>query len=63
MNAARRKQFEEDLARIIRRAGRLRAAMSGDADVVAVKVKKCVVPEHTRGSHTRYVIQKRSKQS
>lgn len=61
MTRAQRLQFEQDLARILRRAARIRAAFEGSADVVAIKVKPCKVAEHKRGAHTRYVIQKRSK--
>ena len=56
MTPAQRKQFEEELARIVRRRERLSAALAGSADVERVQVRQCVVPEHTRGAHTRIVI-------
>lgn len=59
MNASQRKRFEEDLARIVRRANRLRAAIDGSADVVVVQVRQCEVAKHTRGAHTRTVIKLR----
>lgn len=49
--------FEDELARIVRRATRLRAAIAGSADVRRVKVAECKVAAHTRGAHTRVVIQ------
>jgi hypothetical protein len=58
---SRQTKFEEELARIVRRANRLRAALAGDADIVKVEVKKCTVPQHDRVAHTRLVIQKRKK--
>ncbi len=55
------REFEEELARIVRRANRLRAAIAGSADVRQVSVKSCKVAAHTRGAHTRTVITLRSK--
>lgn len=60
MNARQRATFEADLARIVRRANRIRAAMNGSMDVVAVEVKESrLIKEHKRGAHTRYIIVRR----
>lgn len=53
--------FEEELQRVVRRANRLRAAMSGDATVTEVPVKSVRVRAHTRRAHTRLVITTRKK--
>lgn len=61
VTVTRRKSFEDELARIVRRANRLRAALTDSADVKAVDVKKATVPEHTRVAHTRYIVVRRKK--
>lgn len=48
--------FESELARVLRRAERLKAAVSGSADVIEVHVREHNVRAHKRGAHTRYVI-------
>jgi hypothetical protein len=58
-SALQRKAFEDELARIVRRANRLRAAMDGSADIVATPVNRCVVAKHERAAHTRYIIKRR----
>ena len=61
MNKTQRTQFEQDLARIIRRANRIKAAMDGSADVYQVTVKPTRVRAHTRGEHTRVIIKMKKK--
>ena len=53
------KKFEDELARVVRRAMRLRAAIAGSADITRVRVAECEVAAHTRGAHTRLVIRLR----
>lgn len=53
--------FEEELARILRRAARLKAALAGSADIERVQVQACKVAAHTRGAHTRVIIRMRKK--
>jgi hypothetical protein len=61
LDKKRRKTFEEALASIVRRAGRLKAALEGSADIKRVPVGKATVPEHTREAHYRYIIVRRRK--
>lgn len=56
-----KRKFEEDLAIVLRRVRRLRAAIDGQADVRYVQVKACKVRAHERGAHRRAVIVLRSK--
>ena len=53
--------FETELSAVLRRAARLRSAISGDADITEVKVKEHNVRAHKRAAHTRYVITLRGK--
>jgi len=48
--------FETELAAVLRRAERLKAAVAGTATITPVDVKKCMVKAHSRVAHTRYVI-------
>lgn len=59
--SARDDVFEQELARVVRRAQRLRAALAHEADVVRVEVPACKVRAHTRGAHQRLVIKLRRK--
>ena len=48
--------FQTQLDYVLRRAARLKAAISGDAQITEVKVKEHNVRAHKRAAHTRYVI-------
>jgi len=56
------RQFETEIAKLLRTAKRrvqlLSDANSGSIKLRKVDVKKCVVPEHTRGAHTRLIAPK-----
>lgn len=52
-----KREFEDQLAAVLRRAKRLQAALDGSADITYVKVKESKwVERHKRGAHTRAVI-------
>lgn len=53
--------FEDELARIVRRAQRLRAAIAGEATITRVQVREVKVRAHTRRAHVRLVITARKK--
>lgn len=54
-----KREFEEELARVLRRAARLRAAVEGSADLQRVEVDGGWVRKHYRKKHTRIVIRLR----
>lgn len=49
------KQFETELRRLARRIQLLQEASSGKAKLRRVDVAECVVSEHKRGAHVRYI--------
>jgi len=51
-----KKEFEEQLQSVLRRAARLRAAIEGSADITYVQVAKTHVRAHDRRAHRRAVI-------
>jgi len=59
VTTGRRKLFEDELKRIVRRANRLRAALEGSVDVKAVEVGRAKVEAHTRAPHVRYIMVRR----
>lgn len=61
LDTKRKKTFEDELARIVRRANRLRAALEGSADVKRVPVGRAQVPAHTREPHYRYIVVRRKR--
>lgn len=63
MRPVERRQFEQELKRIVRRRERLAAALSGSAEVERVPVKQCTVPEHTRGEHTRLIVRLKKRKT
>ena len=53
--------FEVELARVLRRAELLRAALRGDALIEEVRVRETKVRAHTRREHVRYVLRRRKR--
>lgn len=53
--------FEAELARVVRRANRLRAAIAGEATITRVEVKRTEVRKHWRKAHVRLVITPKEK--
>lgn len=49
------KQFEKEVKRLTRRLRLMQDARNGDVKLRAIPIPKCVVPEHTRAAHTRYI--------
>lgn len=52
------KQFDKEITRLMNRAFMLREANDGKIKLRCIDVKKCVVPEHTRSAHTRFIAPK-----